>query len=451
MGDTTGSIEVSGSIGLVGTVGATFRETVDGKRMTERPLTGRNPLKLGAGRRRKGERPRTSGGRVEWTTRYYRGERGLTPGEGGGFGEDGFFEAGEGVFADEGGVEPDDDAAEVLGAGVFDLGDEGFRGGVGGVDAGDEAAGVRSDGAELGGEIAFERRQVGAVDLGDDEVERPFTHPGGPVLGEVGERVRVDNGGVRDQGAPVGVLETTVEGVHELIEAGGAPGEPGGAGGVVRRGLAVVFAAVEFDGVFVVAAVGLGVTGAIELEAGDVVLFDDLGHEFKEEVLDLGVGMDEEVEVLPGGAGDGEAVVAGAGAGEPVGMGVKDGAAATGAGEVVAVAADKAVLGPGEDGDAGFAALFEEFGEGVAPGEVGIDAEAGFAFEDVAGPEGVAAGPDVDEGGVAVGGGEGLHHVADGLAGFEGGAVDPDGAEFGGGEGGGGEEGEEEGEEEHWF
>ncbi len=135
-------------------------------------------------------------------------------------------------------------------------------------------------------------------------------------------------------------------------------------------------------------------------------------------------------------------------------MGFEDGSAATGAGEVVAVAADEAVFGPGEDGDAGLAALFEEFGEDVAVLEAGVGADAGFTFEDVAGPEGVAAGPDVDEGGVAVGGGEILHHVADGLAGVEGGAVDPDGAEFGGGESGGGEEGEEEeeeGEGTHWF
>jgi outer membrane receptor protein involved in Fe transport len=46
IGDTTESIEVSGSIGLVETVGATIRETVDEKRITELPLNGRNPLQL---------------------------------------------------------------------------------------------------------------------------------------------------------------------------------------------------------------------------------------------------------------------------------------------------------------------------------------------------------------------------------------------------------------------
>jgi hypothetical protein len=56
---------------------------------------------------------------------------------------------------------------------VFDLGDEGLRGGVGGARGRDEAAGVRGDGAELGGEIAFERRQVGAVDLGTTKSSDP--------------------------------------------------------------------------------------------------------------------------------------------------------------------------------------------------------------------------------------------------------------------------------------
>ncbi|MBL8212275.1 MAG: TonB-dependent receptor [Bryobacterales bacterium] len=46
VGDTAESIEVGGSIGLVETVGATIRETVDEKRITELPLNGRNPLQL---------------------------------------------------------------------------------------------------------------------------------------------------------------------------------------------------------------------------------------------------------------------------------------------------------------------------------------------------------------------------------------------------------------------
>lgn len=46
VGDTTESIQVGGAIGLVETVGATIRETVDEKRITELPLNGRNPLQL---------------------------------------------------------------------------------------------------------------------------------------------------------------------------------------------------------------------------------------------------------------------------------------------------------------------------------------------------------------------------------------------------------------------
>lgn len=46
LGDTTESVQVTGAVGLVETVGATIRETVDEKRITELPLNGRNPLQL---------------------------------------------------------------------------------------------------------------------------------------------------------------------------------------------------------------------------------------------------------------------------------------------------------------------------------------------------------------------------------------------------------------------
>ncbi len=46
VGETTESVQVTGAIGLVETVGATIRETVDEKRITELPLNGRNPLQL---------------------------------------------------------------------------------------------------------------------------------------------------------------------------------------------------------------------------------------------------------------------------------------------------------------------------------------------------------------------------------------------------------------------
>ena len=46
VGETTESVEVTGAIGLVETVGAAIRETVDEKRITELPLNGRNPLQL---------------------------------------------------------------------------------------------------------------------------------------------------------------------------------------------------------------------------------------------------------------------------------------------------------------------------------------------------------------------------------------------------------------------
>ncbi len=46
IGDTTESVQVTGAVGLVETVGATIRETVDEKRITELPLNGRNPLQL---------------------------------------------------------------------------------------------------------------------------------------------------------------------------------------------------------------------------------------------------------------------------------------------------------------------------------------------------------------------------------------------------------------------
>jgi len=46
VGETTESIQVTGAIGLVETIGSTIRETVDEKRITELPLNGRNPLQL---------------------------------------------------------------------------------------------------------------------------------------------------------------------------------------------------------------------------------------------------------------------------------------------------------------------------------------------------------------------------------------------------------------------
>ncbi|MDX1983381.1 MAG: TonB-dependent receptor [Bryobacteraceae bacterium] len=46
VGDTAESVQVTGAVGLVETVGATIRETVDEKRITELPLNGRNPLQL---------------------------------------------------------------------------------------------------------------------------------------------------------------------------------------------------------------------------------------------------------------------------------------------------------------------------------------------------------------------------------------------------------------------
>lgn len=46
VGDTAESVQVTGAIGLVETVGATIRETVDEKRITQLPLNGRNPLQL---------------------------------------------------------------------------------------------------------------------------------------------------------------------------------------------------------------------------------------------------------------------------------------------------------------------------------------------------------------------------------------------------------------------
>jgi outer membrane receptor protein involved in Fe transport len=46
VGQTTESVTVTGAVGLVETLGATLRETVDEKRITELPLNGRNPLQL---------------------------------------------------------------------------------------------------------------------------------------------------------------------------------------------------------------------------------------------------------------------------------------------------------------------------------------------------------------------------------------------------------------------
>ena len=46
LGQTTDSITVTGSVGLVETVGGTIKEVVDAKRITELPLNGRNPLQL---------------------------------------------------------------------------------------------------------------------------------------------------------------------------------------------------------------------------------------------------------------------------------------------------------------------------------------------------------------------------------------------------------------------
>lgn len=46
VGDVTESVQVTGAVGLVETVGAAIRETVDEKRISELPLNGRNPLQL---------------------------------------------------------------------------------------------------------------------------------------------------------------------------------------------------------------------------------------------------------------------------------------------------------------------------------------------------------------------------------------------------------------------
>lgn len=46
VGEVTDSVQVSGAVGLVETVGGTIRETVDEKRITELPLNGRNALQL---------------------------------------------------------------------------------------------------------------------------------------------------------------------------------------------------------------------------------------------------------------------------------------------------------------------------------------------------------------------------------------------------------------------
>src|SRR5436190_8834122 len=46
VGETTDSVQVTGAISLVETIGGTIRETVDEKRITELPLNGRNALQL---------------------------------------------------------------------------------------------------------------------------------------------------------------------------------------------------------------------------------------------------------------------------------------------------------------------------------------------------------------------------------------------------------------------
>ena len=46
LGQTTESVTVTGAVGLVETMGATLKEVVDEKRITELPLNGRNPLQL---------------------------------------------------------------------------------------------------------------------------------------------------------------------------------------------------------------------------------------------------------------------------------------------------------------------------------------------------------------------------------------------------------------------
>ncbi len=46
VGETTDSVQVSGAVSLVETIGGTIRETVDEKRITELPLNGRNALQL---------------------------------------------------------------------------------------------------------------------------------------------------------------------------------------------------------------------------------------------------------------------------------------------------------------------------------------------------------------------------------------------------------------------
>ena len=71
----------------------------------------------------------------------------------GGFRKNRLAKASERVLADETSVEPDDEAANPLGAGVLDLCDEDVGGGIRDVDAGDEAARVR-------GECAGECRRV---------------------------------------------------------------------------------------------------------------------------------------------------------------------------------------------------------------------------------------------------------------------------------------------------
>jgi hypothetical protein len=46
LGETSDSVQVSGAIALVETIGGGLRETVDEKRISELPLNGRNPLDL---------------------------------------------------------------------------------------------------------------------------------------------------------------------------------------------------------------------------------------------------------------------------------------------------------------------------------------------------------------------------------------------------------------------
>jgi len=180
-------------------------------------------------------------------------------------------------------------------------------------------------------------------------------------------------------------------------------------------------------GVLIVAAIEVRVAGAIELNARNVVVGDQLFHHFDKEVLCVGVSMDHPVVV--GAAWNREPSGAGAVACDPIWMFVKDRSQGV-APKTAGPDADKTVLEPGNDGNSERLGFVDGFLENVAIAVLGVGADSGLSLEHGAFVERIALRPDQHVGRVEVRAGDRLHCLADAFARTEGIPGDPDATDF---------------------